>query len=116
NLNLDSQFDRPGCAGCKLALQKSFDGQFVQVLKTSALQDLDLVHLAVLVQLQAKATSSLRAVDYESHRIFRSALFDRSGRPLRWLQGPPCRGVSRLTTRAPSRLVPGRTKSHLRQR
>lgn len=73
-------FNRTGGSRLELPLQESFDGQFVQVLVTSALQDLDLVHLAALVQLQAKLTSSLRAVDYESNRIFWFDLFDQAGR------------------------------------
>ena len=80
NFELHWHFNRARSSGSELPLQESFDGQFVQVLKTSALQNFDLVHLPILIQLQAKTTSSLRAVDYESNRIFRLDFFYQAGR------------------------------------
>ena len=80
DFELHRHFDRTGSSGPELPLQESFYGQFVQILVAGALDDFDLVHLAIFVQLQAKATSSLRAVDYESHRIFRLNFLDQAGR------------------------------------
>jgi hypothetical protein len=48
NGKLHQHFNWAGCAGFKLPLQESFDGQFAQFSVGGALEDFDFVHQAVL--------------------------------------------------------------------